>query len=47
MKTSVPRYDGSVIVERSILLDMPVIYASINYRVSGKLMLRLDPRECR
>ncbi|KJA16248.1 hypothetical protein HYPSUDRAFT_219571 [Hypholoma sublateritium FD-334 SS-4] len=32
---SFPLYDGSVIVERSILLDMPVIYASINYRVSA------------
>ncbi|KAF8970831.1 carotenoid ester lipase precursor [Flammula alnicola] len=28
---SFPLYDGSVIVERSILLGMPIIYASINY----------------
>ena len=26
------RYDGSVIVERSILLGTPIIFASINYR---------------
>ncbi|PPQ98066.1 hypothetical protein CVT26_003292 [Gymnopilus dilepis] len=32
---SFPLYDGSVIVERSILLGMPVVYASINYRLNG------------
>ena len=37
MKSSFARYDGSVIVERSILLGMPVVYASINYRVSGRI----------
>lgn len=29
------RYNGAVIVERSILLGTPVIYASINYRLNG------------
>ncbi|KAF8907652.1 carotenoid ester lipase precursor [Gymnopilus junonius] len=32
---SFPLYDGSVIVERSILLGMPIVYASINYRING------------
>ncbi|KAF9057265.1 carotenoid ester lipase precursor [Panaeolus papilionaceus] len=32
---SFPLYDGGVIVERSILLGTPVIYASINYRLTG------------
>ncbi|KAF9482847.1 carotenoid ester lipase precursor [Pholiota conissans] len=32
---SFPLYDGNVIVERSILLGQPIIYASINYRVSA------------
>jgi hypothetical protein len=30
-------YDGKVIVERSIDLEEPVIYVSMNYRVTGQL----------
>lgn len=30
------RYDGTSIVERSIELDEPVIYVSMNYRVTGQ-----------
>ena len=29
------RYDGAGIVERSIALGQPVIYVSMNYRVTG------------
>jgi len=32
------RYDGAGIVERSIELGEPVIYVSMNYRVSGMLL---------
>jgi acetylcholinesterase len=30
------RYDGTVIVERSIAIGKPVVYVSMNYRVSGE-----------
>ncbi|KAF9007463.1 carotenoid ester lipase precursor [Cyathus striatus] len=32
---SFPLYDGGLIVSRSIALGMPIIFASINYRLSG------------
>ncbi|KAF9265193.1 alpha/beta-hydrolase [Marasmius fiardii PR-910] len=32
---STQMYDGTVIVERSIILGQPVIYVSMNYRLSG------------
>ena len=32
------RYDGATIVDRSIALGQPVVYVSMNYRVSGWLV---------
>ncbi|KAF9448568.1 carotenoid ester lipase precursor [Macrolepiota fuliginosa MF-IS2] len=33
--TSFPLYDGSLIVSRSIILGTPIIYVSMNYRLTG------------
>lgn len=35
MRLTVISYDGTSLVERSIAMDEPIIYVSMNYRVSG------------
>ena len=35
-------YDGKAIVDRSIDLGMPVVYVSMNYRLTGTCLLGMS-----